>query len=348
MINLTSLFQVRQLVGELDFRPSKVLGQNFLIDRNVLDILIRAADLSNKACALEIGPGLGVVTERLVETCGRVIAVEKDERLFAHLRRRFAGERRLELVRADMLTLNIPDFLTHYGVNRVVSNLPYSVGTRILLNLAVVESPVERMIVTTQEEVAERLAAEPGTRRYGLATVWCRLVYDVELVKRVSANCFWPRPDVNSRIVGLTRRASAELPKLSDRQATRALTKLAFAHRRKQLAVSLAGASKGGEPITADDFRGLLEALGVPENARPENLGAADWLNLARSQQVFQRSFCDRRFDEVLLERRNFEPQVEINKTIEAPDCGLSAKLRLLGYAAGVDERSEVSGKPSP
>lgn len=283
MINLTSLSQVRRLAAELDLRPSKVLGQNFLIDRNILDILIRAAGLSGAEGVLEIGPGLGVVTERLVESGARVVAVEKDERLFAFLQRHFAGESRLALVHADMLTVGLPDFLARHRVERVVSNLPYSVGTRLLLELAGIESPVEGMTVTVQEEVAERLAAEPGTRDYGLVTVWCRLAYDVELVKRIGRGCFWPRPEVSSCIVRLRRRPVEALPGWADRRAVYGLTKIAFSHRRKQLAVSLAGASQGGAPAPADEFRRRFEELGIPGNARPENLDPDAWVTLARS-----------------------------------------------------------------
>jgi len=155
------LSELRSLLNEMDFHPSRALGQNFLIDGNILDILLDAADVRHRDEILEIGPGLGAVTEALVDSARRVVAVEKDRRLYEHLRERFKDKPKLELICADMLEVDT-EALLKTGFNKVVSNLPYSAGSRILINLAMAEAAPERIIVTVQQEVAERLAAQAG------------------------------------------------------------------------------------------------------------------------------------------------------------------------------------------
>ena len=278
-MNLTSPSQVRSFLNSMGIRPSKALGQNFLIDRNILGILLGAADIVPDDSVLEVGPGLGVVTEGLLGLSHRVVAVEKDGRLLQHLKARFAGAANLELLHGDMLELGAAGLLGS-GLNKVVSNLPYSVGTRILVDcLQAAHAPV-RMVVTVQREVAERLAAGPGSRTYGLLSVWAQADYEIDIVKTVSATCFWPRPEVSSAIVRLRHRPATELPE-AVRSAFYALTKRAFVSRRKQM-----GAIVSTEPLklagNREEGRCLLEELAIDPRARPENLSAADWIRLAR------------------------------------------------------------------
>ena len=280
-INLTSLSQVRSLLVEQGIRPSKALGQNFLIDLNILNILLDAAKLSPKDRVLEVGPGLGVVTEQLLERVQSVVAVEKDERLFALLKERFRGRDNLDLVCADMLEVG-PGILAESRVDNVVSNLPYSAGSRILADLAMSVARPRRMTVTVQEEVADRLAAQPGAKNYGLLSVWLQADYDICIVKAISPTCFWPRPEVQSVIISMTGHDRHRMTP-STRKSFYRLTKHVFTYRRKQLSTILARMS--GKTCNAEPT-GLLGELGIDPKARPENLSIDDWLNLAARMAV--------------------------------------------------------------
>ena len=273
--NLTSPSQVRSLLDELSIRPSRSLGQNFLVDKNVLDILVATADVGRHDHVLEIGPGLGVVTEMLVASGAHVLAVERDHRLHRHLADRFGSVDRLQLVRSDVLDMDM-DAEPLCRVTKVVSNLPYRPGSRMLVMLVRAAVPPARMVVTVQREVAERLTAQPGTGEFGRLTVWMQSVYDIEIVKRVSAGCFWPRPEVESAIVRLQRKAGS-LPPREEREFLFDLAKAAFTSRRKQLVSTLAGTG-----FSREGAAGLLEGLGHPVRVRPEELSASDWIRLAR------------------------------------------------------------------
>jgi 16S rRNA (adenine1518-N6/adenine1519-N6)-dimethyltransferase len=278
-MNLASPSQVRSLLGEIGVSPRKNLGQNFLIDRNILDIIIDAAGVAKGDNVLEVGPGLGIVTEQLLLKAGHVTAVEKDERLYRFLVAKFEGEPRLELVNADILELDseaLPGF--EGGMDKVVSNVPFSAGSRIIADLVMADAPPRGIVVTVQREVAARLAAEPGGRDYGLLSVWTQLRYDVDQVKAVSPNCFWPKPEVVSMIVRMVRGAEPDID-VAERKCLYGLTKHAFGHRRKQLASILSAMSMG---ISLGEARELLEKVGVEAKARPENLGVGEWCRLVK------------------------------------------------------------------
>jgi 16S rRNA (adenine1518-N6/adenine1519-N6)-dimethyltransferase len=262
----------------MDFHPSRALGQNFLIDAIILEILLDTADVKAKDQILEIGPGLGAVTECLVESVRRVVAVEKDRRLFDYLQERFKGKRNLELICGDMLETDT-EALLKSGINKVVSNLPYSAGSRILVNLAMAEMSPERIIVTVQQEVAERLAAQAGDPNYSKLSVWLQLDYRIELVKTVSPTCFWPVPEVKSEIVSMTKRRWMPLSQ-AERQMFYAVTTEAFMHRRKQLA-AIFGHARGALRLDPGDMMKRLESLGLDAKARPENLSVEKWCELS-------------------------------------------------------------------
>ncbi len=268
---------VRQVLQELAFRPRKALGQNFLIDRNILDLIMDAAGVQPTDAVLEIGPGLGAITGRLVESARRVVAVEKDEQLHAFLQTQFAQAANFQLILADMLKIKVDQFAWPVtGVmtfDRVVSNLPYAVGTRILVDLVQAERAPQTIVVTVQKEVGERLVAGPGTPEYGLLSIWVQQAYDVELIHTVGPRCFLPEPEVRSAIMRLQRRAGA----VRASAAFYKLTRAGFAQRRKQVVRSLAGEGRAVEQI-----RVALEAVGVITTARPENLTAEQWVEMAR------------------------------------------------------------------
>jgi len=273
---LTSPVRVRALLRRLALVPSKTLGQNFLIDRNILDIIVRAAELRASDRVLEIGPGLGVLTERLSAGAGHVVAVEKDARLHRHLVRTYGSRTGLALVHGDALRIGLHALL-RAGVDKLVANLPYVVASRILAELFKSEMRPARIVVTIQEEVADRLAALPGTKSYGLLSVWAQAVYDVAVRQRISATCFYPAPNVRSAVVVMAALEPGRV--LPER--FHAMTKAAFARRRKQLAGTLPRANVIGA-LTPERVRAELERLGADPRARAEQLSSEQWQRLVR------------------------------------------------------------------
>lgn len=260
---------------EHDFHPNKTLGQNFLVDKNILEAIVDAGldGVDEGVAVLEIGPGLGVMTQELLRRGRDVVAIEKDSFLAEGLAERVGPcNGALEVVCADALDI-VAGGASETLPRIMVSNLPYQAGTRILLEL-VQTRRMERMTALLQTEVAQRLAAPEGSRERGLAGVWAQLDYDVEIVRSVPATCFWPRPEIGSSVVRLVRHERASGLTDGERAAFRRLTKLAFAHRRKQLGTI---------------FRGIMPhmdsqeiAPGVDKTLRPERLSAENWISLAK------------------------------------------------------------------
>ena len=261
-MNLTSPSQVKAWCIENGFHPNRTLGQNFLIDRNALDDILDAAGLSEPTRVLEIGPGLGVLPEGLLLRGHSVTAVEKDPVLADRLAGALGSPSGLAVLKGDAL-----DFIKDGacdGFAALVSNLPYQAGTRILMELIRrVPGMPETMVVLVQAEVADRLAAPPGSKTRGLAGVWMQLDYDVSMVRSVKASCFWPRPEVGSTVVRMTRHHRNDALPAAVRETLRRLTKQAFEHRRKQLGTI---------------FKGVVEST-----ARAEQLSNEDWLGLAEA-----------------------------------------------------------------
>lgn len=266
---------VRDLLLRLGIRPSRSLGQNFLIDRNIARLIVDAAGIGPDDAVLEVGPGLGALTQALAARARRVLAIEKDHRLAAHLQRSLAGLSNVEVRQADMLSLSV-DSMTWTGegrlpINAMVSNLPYACGSRILVDVAQSRQPPSRVVVTVQREVAERMTAGPGDDAYGLLSVWLQRVYSIRIIHAIGPRCFFPEPEVDSSVVRLEARP--------DRTPwTRrfiVLTRHAFSQRRKQLARMLSSPTVPPEVV-----RGLLREQGVPDGARPEHVGVDAWVRL--------------------------------------------------------------------
>ncbi len=276
---LTKLSDVRRLIERWNLRPQKPLGQNFLIDANILGILLETAAVSAADRVIEVGPGLGVVTEPLARSAGHVVAVEKDPRLWPLLEERLAPYPNVDLVRGDILELDLERLLGS-GIDKVVSNLPYSVGSAILVNFVRAAAPPASLTVTLQQEVADRLTAAPGCKAFGLLTLWTQLRYDVSIRKLVNPGCFYPAPGVRSAILSLKRRAEPD-PLPQERAFFYALTKRAFAGRRKQLGTVLAQA---GPALARAAREGApWREAGIDPRTRPEELGVSDWLRLSRA-----------------------------------------------------------------
>ena len=298
-MNLTSPSQVKAWCIENGFHPNKVLGQNFLIDRNALEAIVeegmrdggwgmrgegrgkKEEGRSEDVNILEIGPGLGVLTEEMLKRGCRVTAIEKDPVLAERLAASLGNPTNLTVIAADALdwiakakregeTRNensafFPSSFFLLPFSHMISNLPYQAGTRILLELVKTRA-IPSLTALVQTEVAERLAAPEGSKTRGLAGVWAQLDYDVRVVRKVSASCFWPRPEVGSSVVRLDRHERNATLSEEARKKFRRLTKRAFEHRRKQL---------------GSVFKGVIRST-----ARAEDLSNDDWVALAQSPIV--------------------------------------------------------------
>ena len=275
--NLTSPSQVKSWCIENGFHPNRTLGQNFLVDRNALDAIIDGADIVAGMRVLEIGPGLGVLTGAMIERGAAVTAVEKDKRLAVRLHEALGAPDALEVLEADALKLDLDEFLS-VGYDACVSNLPYSVGTRILIDLALHKSSPKAIVVLVQREVADRLVADACQPARGQAGVWLQLDYKVRVIRHVGAACFWPRPEIGSTIVRLDK-VRSELSEV-ERESFFDLTRYAFMHRRKQIGASLrkavAGLERSDSEITV-----ILSRAGIEPRTRAEQISNAGWQALA-------------------------------------------------------------------
>lgn len=277
-MNLTSPTQVKSWCIDNGFHPNRTLGQNFLIDRNALDAIINGAGVDSGMRVLEIGPGLGVLTEAMLERGARVVAVEKDKRLAARLFEALGSPADLEVIEADALKLDLDDLLGS-GFDSCVSNLPYSVGTRILLNIALHPKAPQTITILVQKEVADRFVADACEAERGQAGVWLQLDFKVSVVRPVSTGCFWPRPEVGSSIVRLDLNRS-DLSE-AERKTFFELTRYTFMHRRKQIGASLRKAG-GRLERTDDEILALLSRAELDPETRAEQISNEGWKSLAR------------------------------------------------------------------
>jgi 16S rRNA (adenine1518-N6/adenine1519-N6)-dimethyltransferase len=262
-VNQPSIRRMR----EFGVRPNRDLGQNFLVDSNILEVIGRLAELAPEDVVLEVGGGLGVLSEYLAERTAHVHVVELDRGLEPALRDALAPYPNTTLHLADAVKLDYEAL--DPAPRKVVANLPYGVAATVILRTTELAS-VETWVAMVQKEVGERFAAAPSTSAYGVPSVLAQLSCDVKVARKVPRNVFSPVPNVDSVLVVLKRHSPAPPLEL------RTLVQQGFAHRRKALARSLALAP-GAAPDIRDRTRAALEALGRPVDARAETLAPADW-----------------------------------------------------------------------
>jgi 16S rRNA (adenine1518-N6/adenine1519-N6)-dimethyltransferase len=252
--------------------PNKRLGQNFLIDPNIVRKIVALAELRPGDHVLEIGPGRGILTEALSRAAGHVTAVEVDPRLHAYLETRQAELPNVELVCDDALAYPVENLPMG---TVVVANLPYYISTPLLFRLLDQRGRFPRMVLMLQDEVADRLVAQPGGSDYGVLSVMAQYAADITKAFRVSAQCFRPRPDVASAVVRLGMKERTRLsPK--EEATFRALVKAAFAHRRKTLVNSLRDEGYELHPVIE-----TLQRLKISLARRAETLSVEEFLQLA-------------------------------------------------------------------
>jgi 16S rRNA (adenine1518-N6/adenine1519-N6)-dimethyltransferase len=284
-----TLSYLRTLFEERGLKPRNKLGQNFLIDLNLLDLLLRTAELSRDDLAVEVGSGTGSLTARLAEQAGAVFSVELDPAFFDLARETTADRDNVRILHADVLKnknlLNpdviaaLADFRQQRSCPRLklVANLPYAVATPVISNFLITEPALERMVVMVQLEMAERLTARPDTKAYNALSVLVQSIADLELVRRLPPAAFWPRPQVASAIVCI-RPSAAKRAHVGDVQRFRNFLRDLYVHRRKNLRGALAGLPSGRVPKEEVDRK--LAELGLPGTTRSETLDIEEHLRL--------------------------------------------------------------------
>jgi 16S rRNA (adenine1518-N6/adenine1519-N6)-dimethyltransferase len=275
---MTLYEEVRAALRDSGFRPRKSLGQNFLVHERVLDAIVRLLELEESDQVLEIGPGLGFLTRRLVGLAGRVYAVELDDFLFERLSRSaLAASPRLQLVHGDILKVSLDDLLPKKKI-KLAANLPYSISTAVLFRLLEAGEHFSFMVLMVQKEVADRIASGPGSKSYGALSVACQVRGRIVEKVAVAPEAFAPRPKVRSTILKMELLPQ---PRLSPERmpVLRELLRAAFGQRRKTLGNSMASWLKRCRP----DIESFLRAHNIDPVRRGETLSVDEFVALAES-----------------------------------------------------------------
>lgn len=270
--------EVRAALRHSAFRPRKRWGQNFLIDHNIIESILRLVDLSPEDQVVEIGPGLGFLTRRLVETASKVWAVEVDAFLVDWLKRSvLGGHPRLHLIHDDILKVQF-DEIWPAGKMKLVANLPYSISTPVLFRLLDWRHHFSSLVLMMQKEVADRIASGPGTKAYGTLSVWTQIHGRIVEKVPVSPAAFYPRPGVRSTILKVELYAEP-LIAVSELPLLRRLVRSAFGQRRKTLGNALSTCLKQGR----NEIESFLRAEGIDPRRRGETLTVDEFVRLAHA-----------------------------------------------------------------
>lgn len=276
-VQLLGARETRAIASDLGVSPTKKLGQNFVIDPNTVQRIVRAAGVEPGETVLEVGPGLGSLTLALLEVGCRVIALEIDPVLAARLPITLAEHAPgadATVVLADAMRVKRDAILSHGTPTMLVANLPYNVSVPVLLHLLELLPELRGALVMVQKEVADRLCAPPGSRTYGIPSVKAAWFGKAEAAGSIGRNVFWPEPNVDSGLVRVTRASPPNCA--GPRERVFAVVDAAFAQRRKALRSALAGIAGGPDAAEA-----ALRAAGVDPRARGEQLGIAEFARLA-------------------------------------------------------------------
>lgn len=270
-----------EILKKYNFVFQKKYGQNFLIDTNVLDKIIRAADIGKDDFVLEIGPGIGTLTQYLCENAGKVAAVEIDDMLIPILNDTLKEYDNVEIIHNDILKIDINELIEHFsGGNsvKVAANLPYYITTPIIMGLFESKVPLDSITIMVQKEVAQRMQAGPGTKDYGALSLAVQYYADAEIVANVPPNCFMPRPAVGSAVIRLTKHRD-RLYEVKDEQKMFAIIRASFNQRRKTLVNGLNNAAN--LPYNKVQIEDALSEMNLPPTVRGESLTLKQFAKLS-------------------------------------------------------------------
>ena len=267
-----------QTIQKYGFQFQKRYGQNFLIDGHVIGKILRAADISGEDTVVEIGPGIGTLTQYLAEAAGRVYAVEIDEKLLPILADTLSSYDNVEVIHQDILKCDLRALLGEGKTCKIVANLPYYITTPIIMGLLEGHVPAESITVMVQKEVAERMAAAPGSKIYGALSLAVQYYADTYLAANVPPNCFMPRPAVGSAVIRLTRREKPPVD-VQDEAWMFRLIRASFNERRKTLVNGLRNEPSLG--ITKEEAEEALTGMGLSPTVRGETLSLEQFAELS-------------------------------------------------------------------
>ena len=283
-----TLSEIHRKLTELQTAPTRSLGQNFLHDQNLARGIVALLDIQPGDHIVEIGPGLGALTEFLVHPDTRLTLIEKDSRLVPHLREKFeSGTTRV--FHTDALDFDLRE-LWGAGPVKIIGNLPYYISTPLIAKYASALSPASRLVLTLQLELAQRLGAAPDTSDYGAMTLCTGRRWDIRLERKLPASVFHPRPKVDSAVITMRRKTREKVRPLDD-GVFESLVRRGFSERRKQLRNLL--------PEFKNDWEKIASALGVPPTVRAEQLAPAQWESLAFTASPKTAQHGAERFDVV-------------------------------------------------
>lgn len=280
--NLSLMAKTKEIISRYDFAFKKNFGQNFLIDERVLNKIIASAEITKADTVLEVGPGIGTLTQALARHAKKVIAVEIDKTLIPILEDVLSDFDNIEIINNDILKVDIAQLAADNGGKslKVVANLPYYITTPIIMGILEQQLPVESITVMIQKEVALRMQAEPSTKDYGALSLAVRYYCEPYLVANVPQNCFMPRPNVDSAVIRLTLHKNPPV-KTDNEQLMFKLIKTAFSQRRKTLLNCIF--NSGEFDMNKEQIAAFLNENGFDERIRGEKLTLEDFARLADS-----------------------------------------------------------------
>ena len=269
-----------EIINKYDFRFKKSFGQNFLIDSNIINKIIGAADVQADDFILEIGPGIGTLTQHLAYSAGKVVSVEIDSRLIPVLEDTLNGYENAEIINEDILKADIKGIIDERSSGKrikVIANLPYYVTTPVIMELLAICDKISSITVMVQKEVADRMAASPGTKDYGALSLAVNYFSEPKKITDVSPNCFMPRPDVTSSVIQLNIKENRQAVK--DERMMFKIIKAAFGQRRKTLLNSLKNSD--GFHLSKSQWEEVFREAGVEPGVRGETLSLEQFADLS-------------------------------------------------------------------
>lgn len=280
MANLGNPKNTIEIIQKYEFMFQKKFGQNFLIDTHVLEKIISAAGITKNDCVLEIGPGIGTMTQYLAENAGHVVAVEIDRNLIPILKETLADYDNVTVINEDILRVDIKALAEEYNGGKpikVVANLPYYITTPIIMGLFESGVPIDNITVMVQKEVADRMKEGPGSKDYGALSLAVQYYAEPEIVANVPPNCFIPRPNVGSAVIRLTRHK--EMPVEVKDPALFKIIRASFNQRRKTLQNGLGNAPE--LPYTKEQIAAAIAEMGLTPTIRGEALSLVQFAQLS-------------------------------------------------------------------
>ena len=280
MPTLDSIGGTVAVLDKYKFNFQKRFGQNFLIDAHILDKIVDGAGVGPDDCVLEIGPGIGTMTQYLAERAKKVIAVEIDKALIPILNDTLSSYNNVTIINDDILKVDINKIVDEYNEGRpikVVANLPYYITTPIIMGLFEAHVPLESITIMVQKEVADRMQVGPGTKDYGALSLAVQYYSKPEIIATVSPDCFIPRPNVGSAVIRLSRYTDPPI-QVNNPDHMFKVIRASFNQRRKTLANAL---TNGGIGVTRDQVTDCLEKLGLDVNIRGEKLTLEQFARLS-------------------------------------------------------------------